>query len=125
MTSSKNERKYSIVFDIKVMHVFIYSKMLLNDNFKCVWKQNVFYLLLRYYWTRTGVTFLFLSCFQSETVIYLVTEPVRPLEVQLNDDENFKSDLAISWGLHQITVCFLCLLNTIPTQQCVVLVLTF
>ena len=40
--------------------------------------------------------------FQSETVIYLVTEPVRPLEVQLNEEE--KSDLAISWGLHQITV---------------------
>ena len=55
--------------------------------------------------TGLGVTFLFLSFFQSETVIYLVTEPVRPLEVQLNDDE--KSDLAISWGLHQITVCFL------------------
>ena len=53
-----------------------------------------------------GVTFLFLSFFfKSETVIYLVTEPVRPLEVQLNDDENSKSDLAISWGLHQITVC--------------------
>ena len=49
--------------------------------------------------------FLFLfDCFffQSETVIYLVTEPVRPLEVQLNEEE--KSDLAISWGLHQITV---------------------
>ena len=40
--------------------------------------------------------------FQSEAVIYLVTEPVRPLEVQLNEEE--KSDLAISWGLHQITV---------------------
>ena len=40
--------------------------------------------------------------FQSETVIYLVTEPVRLLEVQLNEEE--KSDLAISWGLHQITV---------------------
>ena len=40
--------------------------------------------------------------FQSETVIYLVTEPVRPLEVQLNEEE--KSDLAISCGLHQITV---------------------
>ena len=32
----------------------------------------------------------------------MVTEPVRPLEVQLNQDD--KSDLAISWGLHQITV---------------------
>ena len=46
--------------------------------------------------------FLFVFFFQSETVIYLVTEPVRPLEVQLNEEE--KSDLAISWGLHQITV---------------------
>ena len=44
----------------------------------------------------------FFVFFQSETVIYLVTEPVRPLEVQLNEEE--KSDLAISWGLHQITV---------------------
>ena len=35
-------------------------------------------------------------------MIYLVTEPVRPLEVQLNEEE--KCDLAISWGLHQITV---------------------
>ena len=46
--------------------------------------------------------FVSLFFFQSETVIYLVTEPVRPLEVQLNEEE--KSDLAISWGLHQITV---------------------
>ena len=46
--------------------------------------------------------FVCLFFFQSETVIYLVTEPVRPLEVQLNEEE--KSDLAISWGLHQITV---------------------
>lgn len=43
----------------------------------------------------------YIDALESETVIYLVTEPVRPLEVQLNDDE--KSDLAISWGLHQIT----------------------
>mgnify|MGYP000521354677 CR=1 FL=1 len=42
---------------------------------------------------------------QSEMVIYLVTEPVRPLDVQLNDGES--SDVAISWGLHQITVCFI------------------
>ena len=48
-----------------------------------------------------NVFFVFVF-FQSETVIYLVTEPVRPLEVQLNEEE--KSDLAISWGLHQITV---------------------
>lgn len=46
--------------------------------------------------------YLYVFFFQSETVIYLVTEPVRPLEVQLNEEE--KSDLAISWGLHQITV---------------------
>ncbi|XP_074630282.1 N-terminal kinase-like protein [Acropora palmata] len=39
---------------------------------------------------------------ESEMVIYLVTEPVRPLDVQLNDGES--SDVAISWGLHQITV---------------------
>ncbi|KAK2553826.1 N-terminal kinase-like protein [Acropora cervicornis] len=39
---------------------------------------------------------------KSEMVIYLVTEPVRPLDVQLNDGES--SDVAISWGLHQITV---------------------
>lgn len=43
----------------------------------------------------------FIDALESETVIYLVTEPVRPLEVQLNEEE--KSDLAISWGLHQIT----------------------
>lgn len=79
--------------------------------------------------TGLGITFLFLSFFQSETVIYLVTEPVRPLEVQLNDDDNSKSDLAISWGLHQITVCVLNFVYAytinISTQQCVVLVLTF
>ncbi|KAJ7360108.1 N-terminal kinase-like protein [Desmophyllum pertusum] len=45
----------------------------------------------------------YIDALESDTVIYLVTEPVRPLEVQLNEDENSKSDLAISWGLHQIT----------------------
>lgn len=39
---------------------------------------------------------------ESEMVIYLVTEPVRPLDVQFNNGES--SDVAISWGLHQITV---------------------
>lgn len=43
----------------------------------------------------------YIDALESETVIYLVTEPVRPLEVQLNEEDN--SDLAISWGLHQIT----------------------
>jgi len=50
----------------------------------------------------SSATDKFFFFFQSETVIYLVTEPVRPLEVQLNEEE--ESDLAISWGLHQITV---------------------
>lgn len=105
MASSENERKYSTVFDLKVMNIFNLSipechwRITSNDYRD---KSNVFFLL-DIIWL--GVTFLFLSFSQSETVIYLVTEPVRPLEVQLNDDE--KSDLAISWGLHQITVCSL------------------
>ena len=53
--------------------------------------------------------------FQSETVIYLVTEPVRPLEVQLNEEE--KSDLAISWGLHQITVSIILNRYTVNSLQ--------
>ena len=64
-----------------------------------------FFCQLKYYPVLQKCFFLFVCLFvffQSETVIYLVTEPVRPLEVQLNEEE--KSDLAISWGLHQITV---------------------
>ena len=64
-----------------------------------------FFFQLKYYPVLQKCFFLFVCLFvffQSETVIYLVTEPVRPLEVQLNEEE--KSDLAISWGLHQITV---------------------
>ena len=65
-----------------------------------------FFFQLKYYPVLQKCFFFLFVClfvfFQSETVIYLVTEPVRPLEVQLDEEE--KSDLAISWGLHQITV---------------------
>ena len=54
---------------------------------------------------RTIVIMVLSFVSQSEMVIYLVTEPVRPLDVQLNDGES--SDVAISWGLHQITVRFI------------------
>ena len=37
-------------------------------------------------------------------MIYLVTELVRPLDVQLKEGES--CDVVISWGLHQITVGF-------------------
>lgn len=53
---------------------------------------------------------MFNSNIQSETLIYLVTEPVVPLEVHLKDDEA-KSDMAISWGIHQIAVRFTDLLS--------------
>ena len=58
---------------------------------------------------------------QSDTVIYLVTEPVQPLEVLLSEDENSKADFAISWGLHQITVCTLtvwCIIEYIQVWKC-------
>ena len=61
-----------------------------------------FFFQSKYYPVLQKCFFCLFFFFQSETVIYLVTEPVRPLEVQLNEEE--KSDLAISWGLHQITV---------------------
>ncbi|XP_027040753.1 N-terminal kinase-like protein isoform X3 [Pocillopora damicornis] len=48
---------------------------------------------------------------ESDTVIYLVTEPVQPLEVLLSEDENSKADFAISWGLHQITAGLSFLIN--------------
>ena len=41
---------------------------------------------------------------QTDTVIYVVTEPVVPLEIHLAENENSKSDQAISWGIHQIAV---------------------
>lgn len=44
----------------------------------------------------------YIDGFESETVIYLVTELVRPLDVQLKEGES--CDVVISWGLHQITV---------------------
>ena len=64
---------------------------------KCFIHMYIFFFQSKYYPMLKKNFF-----FQSETVIYLVTEPVRPLEVQLSEEE--KSDLAISWGLHQITV---------------------
>ena len=40
---------------------------------------------------------------QSETVVYIVTESVTPLEQHLKDNKN---ELEISWGIHQIVVGF-------------------
>ena len=41
--------------------------------------------------------------------MYVVTEHVIPLEsyLQQNDTKGKQNELAISWGLHQIVVCFL------------------
>lgn len=43
---------------------------------------------------------------QSDKVLYVVTEPVIPLEtyIQVNEQKTGQNELAISWGLHQITV---------------------
>lgn len=45
----------------------------------------------------------YIDALESDAVIYLVTEPVQPLEVLLSEVESSKADLAISWGIHQIT----------------------
>ena len=39
---------------------------------------------------------------QSESVVYIVTEAVTPLEEYLKENRN---ELEISWGIHQIAVC--------------------
>ena len=78
-----------------------------------------FFFQSKYYPVLQKCFFFLFDClfvfFQSETVIYLVTEPVRPLEVQLNEEE--KSDLAISWGLHQITVSIILNRYTVNSLQ--------
>ena len=40
--------------------------------------------------------------------MYIVTEPVTPLETYLKNNEQYvkQNELAISWGLHQITVSY-------------------
>ncbi len=51
---------------------------------------------------------------QTEKVLYLVTEPVVPLETYLKNNEQYatQNELAISWGLHQLTVSASALLST-------------
>jgi hypothetical protein len=50
--------------------------------------------------------------FQTDRMLYIVTEAVSPLTVYLenNDPHVSSNQLAVSWGLHQISVSFiLCL----------------
>ncbi|KAK2145585.1 hypothetical protein LSH36_670g00043 [Paralvinella palmiformis] len=47
----------------------------------------------------------FIDGLESDKVLYVVTEPVIPLEtyIQVNEQKTGQNELAISWGLHQIT----------------------
>ncbi|EDO33568.1 predicted protein [Nematostella vectensis] len=53
----------------------------------------------------------YIDSLESDTLIYLVTEPVTPLEIYMADETSIKSDLAISWGIHQIAAGLSFLLN--------------
>ena len=47
---------------------------------------------------------LFSFSLQTDKVIYFATEAVTPLENYLNESDENRNLLAISWGLHQISV---------------------
>ncbi|XP_031569276.1 N-terminal kinase-like protein [Actinia tenebrosa] len=59
----------------------------------------------------------YVDSLETDTLIYLVTEPVVPLEVYLSKDEGTKSDLAISWGIHQIAAGLSFLINDCNLQH--------
>lgn len=44
--------------------------------------------------------------FQTEKVIYFATEAVVPLESYLNENDENRNLMAISWGIHQVAVSF-------------------
>ncbi|XP_065661374.1 N-terminal kinase-like protein isoform X3 [Hydra vulgaris] len=52
----------------------------------------------------------FLDGFESETMLYMVTEPVTPLILFLDKDDGRNSNL-ITWGIHQITTGLSFLVN--------------
>ena len=47
-----------------------------------------------------------MAFFQTEKVIYIVTERVQPLEIYVKNNihREKQNELAISWGLHQVAV---------------------
>lgn len=43
---------------------------------------------------------------QTEKVIYFATEAIVPLESYLNENDENRNLMAISWGIHQVAVSF-------------------
>uniref|UniRef100_H2ZAN3 N-terminal kinase-like protein n=1 Tax=Ciona savignyi TaxID=51511 RepID=H2ZAN3_CIOSA len=59
------------------------------------------------------LTFVDRLSWKTDKCIYVVTEPVKPLELHLKESAADVNELAISWGLHQIVKGLSFLLNTV------------